>query len=114
TGLQNRRRFFELAEREWNRAGRGGSPLTALMLDVDYFKHINDRCGHAAGDEVLIAVGRRCQQELRSVDVLGRYGGDELVALLPDSAMVDAVSVAERVRAAVADDPVMTDVGPIE
>src|SRR5205823_163352 len=114
TGLHNRRSFFELAEREWTRSTRSGAPLTAVMLDVDYFKHINDGCGHAAGDEVLTVVARRCQQELRSVDVLGRYGGDELIALLPDSAMVDAVTVAERVRAAVADDPVMTDVGPIE
>jgi len=114
TGLHNRRSFFELAEREWTRAARNRAPLTALMLDVDYFKHINDRCGHAAGDEVLTAVSRRCQQELRSVDVLGRYGGDELVALLPESAMIDAVTVAERVRAAVADAPVATDVGPID
>jgi len=114
TGLHNRRSFFELAEREWTRSARGGAPLTAVMIDVDYFKQINDRCGHAAGDEVLTVVARRCQQELRSVDVLGRYGGDELVALLPDSAMVDAVAVAERVRAAVAEDPVVTDVGPIE
>src|SRR5207302_7045302 len=74
TGLSNRRSFFELAEREWTRTTRSGAPLTAVMLDVDHFKHINDRCGHAAGDEVLIAVARRCQQELRSVDVLGRYG----------------------------------------
>ena len=114
TGLHNRRSFFELAEREWERAARGGAPLTALMLDVDFFKHINDRCGHAAGDEVLITVARRCQSELRSIDVLGRYGGDELVALLPDSGMVDAVAVAERVRMAVADQTVVTDVGPLE
>ena len=114
TGLQNRRSFFELAEREWTRASRSNAPLTALMLDVDYFKHINDRCGHAAGDEVLTAVARRCQQELRSVDVIGRYGGDELVALLPDSAMVDSITVAERVRAAVADSPVITELGPID
>jgi diguanylate cyclase (GGDEF)-like protein len=114
TGLHNRRSFFEVAEREWTRAARSGAPLTAVMVDVDYFKSINDRCGHAAGDEVLVAVARRCQQELRSVDVLGRYGGDEFIALLPDSATVEAVAVAERVRAAVAAAPVITDVGPIE
>jgi diguanylate cyclase (GGDEF)-like protein len=83
------------------------------MLDVDHFKSINDRCGHAAGDEVLTVVARRCLQELRSVDVLGRYGGDELVALLPDSATVDALAVAERVRVAIAAQPVTTDLGPI-
>ena len=114
TGLHNRRSFFELAEREWTRTARSGAPLTAVMLDIDHFKAINDRCGHAAGDEVLTAVARRCAAQLRSVDVLGRYGGDELVALLPDSATVDAVTVAERVRAAMADTPVPTDIGPIE
>ena len=62
----------------------------------------------------LDVVARRCQEELRSVDVLGRYGGDEFVVLLPDSATVDAVAVAERVRAAVADDPVVTEAGPIQ
>jgi predicted signal transduction protein with EAL and GGDEF domain len=72
TGLHNRRSFFDLAEREWKRTARSGAPLTAVMVDVDQFKHINDRCGHAAGDEVLSVVARRCQQELRSVDVLGR------------------------------------------
>ena len=114
TGLHNRRSFFELANREWTRTARSGAPLTAVMVDVDRFKSINDRCGHAAGDEVLTVVARRCQEELRSVDVLGRYGGDEFVALLPDSATVDAVAVAERVRAAVADDPVVTEAGPIQ
>jgi diguanylate cyclase (GGDEF)-like protein len=114
TALHNRRSFFQIADREWDRASRSGAPLTALMVDVDFFKHINDRCGHAAGDEVLISVARRCQAELRSIDVLGRYGGDELVALLPDSGTVDAVAVAERVRRAVADEPVLTDLGPCE
>jgi diguanylate cyclase (GGDEF)-like protein len=114
TGLHNRRSFFEVAEREWTRTARSGAPLTAVMVDVDHFKSINDRCGHAAGDDVLAAVARRCLEELRSVDVLGRYGGDEFIALLPDSATVDAVAVAERVRAAVAAAPVSTDVGPIE
>ena len=89
TGLSNRRSFFELAEREWTRTTRSGAPLTAVMLDVDHFKHINDRCGHAAGDEVLIAVARRCQQELRSVERrLRRFVLDEVaeggVLLLTD------------------------------
>ncbi len=114
TGLHNRRSFFHLADREWARAARTGAPLTALMVDVDQFKQINDRLGHAAGDEVLTVLARRCQEQLRSVDVLGRYGGDELVALLPDSATVDAIAVAERVRSTVAAEPVPTDAGPAE
>jgi diguanylate cyclase (GGDEF)-like protein len=101
TGLRNRRSFFELAEREWTRAMRTADPLSAVMVDVDHFKQINDSLGHAAGDAVLVAVARRCQEELRSVDVIGRYGGDELVCLLPDSTTVDALAVAERLRTAV-------------
>jgi diguanylate cyclase (GGDEF)-like protein len=113
TGLRNRRSFFELAEREWTRALRSDSPLSAVMVDVDRFKRINDSLGHAAGDEVLSAVSRRCLEELRSIDVLGRYGGDELVALLPDSAIVDALAVAQRLRLAVASTPVPTENGDV-
>jgi diguanylate cyclase (GGDEF)-like protein len=114
TGLRNRRSFFELADREWVRARRTGAPLTVLMVDVDHFKTVNDTLGHAAGDTVLSVVARRCQEELRSVDVLGRYGGDEFLALLPDSATVDALAVAERLRGAVAADPVLTDDGAVD
>jgi diguanylate cyclase (GGDEF)-like protein len=114
TGLRNRRSFFELADREWVRARRTGAPLTVLMVDVDHFKTVNDTFGHAAGDTVLSVVARRCQEELRSVDVLGRYGGDEFLALLPDSATVDALAVAERLRGAVAADPVLTDDGAVD
>jgi diguanylate cyclase (GGDEF)-like protein len=113
TGLRNRRSFFELADREWTRAVRSDVPLSAVMVDVDHFKRINDSLGHAAGDEVLSTVARRCQEELRSIDVLGRYGGDELIALLPDSAMVDALAVAERLRMAVAEAMVATDNGDV-
>jgi diguanylate cyclase (GGDEF)-like protein len=114
TGLRNRRSFFELADHEWLRSARSGAPLTAVMVDIDSFKSINDTHSHAAGDEVLVAVASRCRQALRSIDVLGRYGGDELVALLPDSAAVDAVAIAERLRAAVAVTPVPTDFGPVD
>jgi diguanylate cyclase (GGDEF)-like protein len=112
TGLRNRRSFFELSEREWTRAMRSNAPLSALMVDVDHFKQINDSLGHAAGDAVLVAVARRCQEELRSIDVIGRYGGDELVCLLPDSTTVDALAVAERLRTAVGGTPV--SIGPGE
>ncbi len=112
TGLRNRRSFFELAEREWTRAMRSNAPLSAVMVDVDHFKQINDSLGHAAGDAVLSAVARRCQEELRSIDVIGRYGGDELVCLLPDSTTVDALAVAERLRTAVSESAV--EIGPGE
>jgi diguanylate cyclase (GGDEF)-like protein len=113
TGLRNRRSFFELAEREWSRAHRSGAPLSALMVDVDHFKRFNDSLGHAAGDEVLTAVARRCQEELRSIDVFARYGGDELVALLPESSTMHALAVAERLRSAVSGTPVPTCAGEV-
>jgi diguanylate cyclase (GGDEF)-like protein len=113
TGLRNRRSFFELAEREWVRSGRTGAPLSALMVDVDHFKRFNDSFGHAAGDEVLTAVARRCQEQLRSIDVFARYGGDELVALLPESTTGDALTVAERLRASVSGTAVATSAGDV-
>jgi diguanylate cyclase (GGDEF)-like protein len=84
------------------------------MLDVDYFKHVNDRLGHAAGDEVLSVIARRCQEELRSIDVIGRYGGDEFAALLPEAGPADAFAVAERLRQLIAAAPVLTEAGPVD
>jgi diguanylate cyclase (GGDEF)-like protein len=102
TGLYNRRGFSELGRREVERALRFGRPLTALMLDVDYFKNVNDEYGHLVGDNVLIGLSTRFLQELRQIDLLGRYGGDEFVALLPETDLSNAVSVAERLRKVVA------------
>jgi diguanylate cyclase (GGDEF)-like protein len=113
TGVRNRRSFFEMADREWARAARTGEPLSAVMLDVDHFKQVNDRLGHAAGDEVLAAVARRCEEELRNVDVFGRYGGDEFVALLPGTSPREAYRVAQRLREAVAAEPAFTEAGPV-
>jgi diguanylate cyclase (GGDEF)-like protein len=98
TGLYNRRGFFELGRREVERALRFGRPLTALMMDIDYFKNVNDVYGHAVGDKVLVGLAARILQELRQIDLLGRYGGDEFVALLPETDLPSAQSVAERLR----------------
>jgi diguanylate cyclase (GGDEF)-like protein len=98
TGLYNRRGFFELGRREVERALRFSRPLTAIMLDIDYFKNINDLYGHLVGDRVLIGLASRLLQELRQIDLVGRYGGDEFVALLPETDLTNAVSVAERLR----------------
>lgn len=102
TGLYNRRGFNELGRREVERALRFGRPLTALMLDIDYFKNVNDLYGHLVGDKVLIGLASRFLQELRQIDLLGRYGGDEFVALLPETDLLNAISVAERLRKVVA------------
>ncbi len=101
TGLPNRRRFFELAEREMVRAQRYSAPLAVVMLDLDYFKEINDKYGHAAGDQVLRAVGDCCRDVLRTNDVIGRLGGEEFAILLPATAMDGALLFGERLREAI-------------
>ena len=102
TGALNRRRLFEVAAAELARADRYEQPLCLAMLDLDHFKSINDRYGHAVGDEALRAVTAVVREQLRSVDALGRYGGEELVVVLPQTAR-DAAQVAlERIRGAVA------------
>ncbi len=102
TGLFNRRYFFTLAERELERSQRYGHPLALLMLDLDHFKAINDSRGHQAGDQVLRAVASIIQTNLRQIDVVGRYGGEEFVVLLPETARMTALAVAKRLCAAVA------------
>jgi len=114
TGLYNRRHFFALAEREFERARRYGRPLSTILLDVDHFKQVNDTYGHAVGDQVLRAVARRCRAALREIDVLGRYGGEEFVAILPESELGSARQTANRLRHSIADAPVDTDHVPLK
>jgi diguanylate cyclase (GGDEF)-like protein len=83
------------------------------MLDIDYFKQVNDRYGHACGDEVLREVAQRCRKNTREVDVLGRYGGEEFVIVLANVSTSPAHMVAERLRAYVCATPVETTNGPI-
>jgi len=98
TGLLNRRAFYELAEPAWNNAQRHQRNICALLLDVDHFKRINDRFGHSEGDKVLGDVARTMQQELRSFDILARWGGEEFIILLPETSFDEARAVAERIR----------------
>ena len=101
TGVYNRRGLFELGRREVERAHRFHRPLAAMLLDIDLFKNINDEHGHLTGDRVLANFSGRCFQELRQIDLLGRYGGDEFVALLPETDLESARLVAERIRSIV-------------
>jgi diguanylate cyclase (GGDEF)-like protein len=98
TGLYNRRGFFELGEREVARAHRYGRPLAAIMMDIDLFKQVNDSYGHSIGDQVLRNVANLSVNNLRKIDILGRYGGDEFAVLLPESDLDAALKVAERIR----------------
>lgn len=101
TGLSNRRDFEDRALHELQRARRLDRPLTLLMLDVDHFKQVNDRHGHAAGDQVLQAVAKVCRTQLRDFDLLARLGGEEFAVLLPEAGLVDGLDVAERLRQAI-------------
>ena len=98
TGCLNRRALLEVMEREWDRAQRYNLVLTALMIDLDHFKNVNDTHGHLAGDSVLRQVGELLRREVRSVDAVGRYGGEEFVVVLPETALHGATIFAERVR----------------
>ncbi len=102
TGLYNRRGFFELGRREVERAHRFNRPLTAMMIDIDLFKQVNDTKGHLVGDQVLAGVAAQIERQLRQVDLPGRYGGDEFVALLPETDLFNAYQAAERLRRSIA------------
>jgi diguanylate cyclase (GGDEF)-like protein len=114
TGTYNRRYFMELAQMQFDSARRFSQPLSALMLDFDDFKSVNDRHGHAVGDQVLRGLADRCRSALRSIDLLGRYGGEEFAILLPNTERHSGAAVlAERIRQRIDEAPVNTDAGPI-
>ncbi|THB73704.1 MAG: diguanylate cyclase [Desulfobacteraceae bacterium] len=99
TGLINRRRFDELMDTEWKRGIRNADPVAVILMDIDYFKAYNDCYGHLAGDETLRQVANELSASLhRDVDRVGRYGGEEFIAVLPDTDMEGALKVAERIR----------------
>jgi diguanylate cyclase (GGDEF)-like protein len=114
TAVHNRRQFLQLAEAEWNRFSRYQRPLSALMLDLDWFKLINDRFGHAAGDAALQSAARACTIDQRRTDIVGRMGGDEFAILLPETDEVQAVAVAERISNKIRSESVATDRGALK
>src|SRR5471032_3162714 len=103
TGALTRRHFFDLAELEWVRSTRHRHPLCVALIDVDHFKSVNDRFGHGTGDEALRLVADTVRGKLRRHDLLGRYGGDELALLFPETPIEGARQVSDRIRRAVAD-----------
>ncbi|MDI6695005.1 MAG: diguanylate cyclase [Anaerolineales bacterium] len=98
TGLYNRRQILHLAKSEYERARRYHRTLSVIMIDIDQFKHINDTYGHPVGDRILQALATCCRANLRSVDLIGRYGGEEFLVLMPETNMEKALEVAERIR----------------
>ena len=101
TGALNRRRVFELAGEELERAERYSRPLSMAMLDLDFFKTVNDRYGHQLGDQALHAVAQAVKKVVRRGDKLGRYGGEEFLLVMPETSLETATAALERVRRAV-------------
>jgi diguanylate cyclase (GGDEF)-like protein len=113
TGLYNRRGLLELGGHEIDRFHRFESPLSAIMVDIDFFKKVNDSYGHPVGDQVLCGLAERTRMIIRLVDIFGRYGGEEFAIILPETDLFQAVSIAERVRVAIEEAPFQTSAGQI-
>jgi diguanylate cyclase (GGDEF)-like protein len=111
TNLLNRSEILAALEKEYSRSGREGKPATLIMADIDHFKRINDSLGHAAGDEVLKEVARRLKADLRPYDVVGRYGGEEFLVILPGCDLTIGARRADEVRNLVTKDPIVTPSG---
>jgi len=103
TGLYNRRHLFSILEHESSRMSRKQGTFSICIADIDYFKQVNDTHGHQAGDEVLRQVASELQQSLRSIDCIGRYGGEEFLIVLPQTELEGAMIKSERIRKLIAD-----------
>ncbi|MDX1517419.1 MAG: GGDEF domain-containing protein [Woeseiaceae bacterium] len=98
TGLYNRRYVFSIVTNELNRYRRYGEPFSLILIDADHFKRVNDEHGHCAGDAALQAIASACTDNVRTTDVVGRFGGEEFIVALPHTTATDAAVVAERIR----------------
>ncbi len=101
TGLYNRRHFYKLAGIEVHKALRYLHPVSLMMLDIDFFKKINDTYGHPVGDEVIKMIAKAAKNGLRSSDILARYGGEEFIIMLPETSAPNAFILGERLRKAI-------------
>ena len=113
TGVRNRRSFMAVSEEEFVRARRFEHPMAVLALDIDHFKRVNDTWGHPAGDRVIRAVVDACRLCLREFDIIGRLGGEEFTALLPEADALSAMRAAERLHEAVGDVVVTLECGAV-
>jgi diguanylate cyclase (GGDEF)-like protein len=113
TNTFNRRYFLELSERKIKRTQASNGHASFLLFDIDHFKKINDEHGHIIGDQVLHGIAQVCMKNLRPDDILGRFGGEEFVILLPETKLEDARNIAERLRLLIEETPIETEIGPI-
>jgi diguanylate cyclase (GGDEF)-like protein len=109
TKLHNHRFFQDHLSREIKRVERTGEPLSMLLMDLDDFKRLNDRHGHAAGDEVLMNIAGRLNENVRESDLLARYGGEEFVILAPNTDLHGAIALAEKIRMSIESMPQIVD-----
>ncbi len=114
TNLWNRRKIFEFFEEELDRRGREHIAVGVIMIDIDNFKQINDNYGHSAGDKVLSEVAFRLKNSLRRYDKIGRYGGDEMLIVLPNCDHDNVISIAERLRHIVCSKKTKTSAGNLK
>ena len=113
TNIFNRRHFLELSERMIKRPLTLNGHASFLLFDIDHFKKINDNHGHMIGDQVLQGIAQTCMKNLRTDDILGRFGGEEFVILLPETKLEDAKNIAERLRLLIEETPIQTEIGVI-
>ncbi|HKF22731.1 MAG TPA: diguanylate cyclase [Candidatus Angelobacter sp.] len=113
TKLLNRAEILAGLKRELARGEREGQAVAIILVDLDHFKHVNDSLGHAAGDEVLEVVARRLKSHLRPYDLVGRYGGEEFLIILPSCNLAPAMQRAEQLRVSVSSDPILTMFGSV-
>lgn len=113
TGVLNHQAILDALDIELDRSGRAGQAVSCILADLDHFKSVNDTYGHQAGDKVLIALTQCLKRTVRKYDVVGRYGGEEFMIVLPGSHAADALDIAERVRAQIASSAIESASGPI-
>jgi two-component system cell cycle response regulator len=114
TKLWNRNKIFEFLDTELERGERENTPTGVVMIDIDHFKRINDRYGHLIGDEVLVGVADRMKKAIRPYDRIGRYGGDEILVVLPNCGNKVAKNIAKRLYDSVAKEKIPTEVGSLK
>ena len=113
TQLWNRKKIIELLEEELNRNYRDDKTVGVIMLDIDNFKTINDTYGHLIGDQVIVEVASRLRKSMRSYDKIGRYGGDELLLVLPGLGRKDAKNIGERLRKSIRAEKIQSEAGAL-
>jgi two-component system cell cycle response regulator len=113
TGLYNHRYFQDELARAFEESARYGRPLSLAIIDLDFFKKVNDTYGHAVGDEVLQGVSKIFQESIRSTDLTARYGGEEFAVMMPETDVKDAIAFAEKIRRLAESTPVQTQAGPV-